>query len=337
MRRCIETIPDGVYTFSSNIDSDGVVDEPLSVKLKLTVAGSDLTFDLSESSPPCKGPMNSVWAITRSAIYIAMKHVFPEVPISAGCFAPLHIPKPQGTFLYAEYPRPVSGCAAEVSQRLIEVVLGALGKAIPERVVAAPFSSSGNFTLGGYDPERRRNYVMINFSGGGYGASRDLDGLNNAAASISAAKTTPLEVIEAQTPVLFEHYRLRDGSGGAGRRRGGLGVDYKIRLRRGEGKASFLMDHGVTGPHGLLGGAPGAVNEIELERNGATERLPLVSKGSGIAMVAGDSVRIRTPGGGGYGEPREREVSLVRRDVIRGYITEAAASNVYCMEKIQQR
>src|SRR5690606_34510828 len=136
------------------------------------------------------------------------------------------------------------GCAAEVSQRLIEVVLGAFGLAAPELVVAAPFSSSGNFTLGGWDPLHQRNYVMINFSGGGYGASAEMDGLSNAAASISAAKTMPLERMEELEPVLFEHYRLHADSGGAGRRRGGMGIDYQLRLLRGEGKASFLMDHG---------------------------------------------------------------------------------------------
>lgn len=332
MRSHIEAIPDGLYSFSSEIDSDGVDDRPLTVALDMTVRGSDIEFDLSRSSPPCRGPMNSVWAITRSAIYIALKHIFPDVPINAGCFAPLHIRKPVGTFLYAEYPRPVSGCAAEVSQRLIEVVLGAFGKAAPELVVAAPFSSSGNFTLGGWDPLKARNYVMINFSGGGYGASTDLDGLSNAAASISAAKTMPLERIEESYPVLFDHYRLSTDSGGAGKRRGGLGVDYQLRLLRGEGRASFLMDHGRIGPHGLLGGHRGATNRIELERGGRIEKLPLDSKGSGIELQPGDRVRVVTPGGGGFGDPREREPDLVGRDLRRGYISAQTAQAVYGIE-----
>lgn len=333
MRSRIEnSVPDGVYSFSSDIDSDGVDDQPLTVALDMTVRGSDIEFDLSRSSPPCRGPMNSVWAITRSAIYIALKHIFPEVPINAGCFAPIHIPKPVGTFLYAEYPRPVSGCAAEVSQRLIEVVLGAFGQAAPELVVAAPFSSSGNFTLGGWDPLYKRNYVMINFSGGGYGASADLDGLSNAAASISAAKTMPIERLEESYPVLFEHYRLRTDSGGAGRRRGGMGIDYQLRLLRGEGKASFLMDHGRVGPHGLLGGHRGGTNRIELERGGRIETLPLNSKGSGIALRPGDRVRVCTPGGGGYGDPREREPQLVQRDLRRGYVSAEAARELYHFE-----
>src|SRR5690606_18813857 len=122
----------------------------------ITVRGDAMTVDFSRSSPPCRGPMNSVWAITQSAVYIALKHIFTDVPVNEGCFRPIHIKKPLGPFLYAEYPRPVSGCAAEVSQRIVEVVQGALAQAIPERSVAAAFDSAGNFTLGGYDPVRKR-------------------------------------------------------------------------------------------------------------------------------------------------------------------------------------
>jgi len=329
MRSHIEAIPDGTYSFESLMDNDGVDDKPLRVHLDLTVRGSDLIFDLSKSSPPCRGPLNSVWAITRSAIYIAMKHVFPEVPINSGCFRPLHIPKPTGTFLYAEYPRAVSGCAAEVSQRLIEVVFGALGQAIPDQMVVAPFSCSGNFSLGGYDPELERHYVMINFSGGGYGASIDTDGLSNAAASIGVSKSMPVEMIEERYPLLFEEYALRADSGGPGKRRGGFGVSYRARLLRGEGVASFLMEHGKYQPHGLAGAGGGVLNEVLIQRNGKTEQLELISKGSGIRLAPGDRVTVRTPGGGGFGDPRRRERELVARDLRRGYISLDSARRHY--------
>jgi N-methylhydantoinase B len=329
MRSYIEAIPDGTYSFFSDLDGDGVENSPLRVHLDLTVEGTDLHFDLSKSSPPCRGPLNSVWAITKSAIYIAVKHVFPDVPINAGCFRPLHIKKPLGTFLHAEYPRPVSGCAAEVSQRLIEVVFGAMAQALPDKLVAAPFSCSGNFSLGGHDPLRGRDYVMINFSGGGYGASIDTDGLSNGAASISASKTMPIELIEQRYPILFEEYALREDSGGAGRRRGGLGVSYRVRVRRGDGTASFLMDHGKFAPHGLFGGQGGALNEIQIIRNGDRHRLPHVSKGSGWHLDAEDQVEVRTPGGGGYGLPEDRERELIERDLRRGYISHFTAEKVY--------
>src|SRR5216684_251141 len=208
MRAKIATIPDGIYEGESTVDSDGVDDHPLRIALTLRKEGTELYFDLSGSSPPCRGPMNSVIATTKSSIYLAVKHVFPEVPINAGTFAPLHISDPEGTFLYARYPRPVSGCAAEVSQRIAEAVFAALVKAIPDRLFAAPAGTSGNFALGGWDPKKGRNYVMYLISGGGYGGSAGLDGISNGCSTIGISKTTPLEVIEQLYPVLFEEYAL---------------------------------------------------------------------------------------------------------------------------------
>ena len=176
MRAKIAGIPDGIYEGTSQVDSDGVVDEPLTIKMKITKKGEDLTFDMTGSSPPCRGPMNSVIATTKSAIYLAVKHIFPDVPINAGTFEPLKIVEPEGTFLYAKYPRPVSGCAAEVSQRIAEAVFAALTKAIPDLLFAAPAGTSGNLGVGGYDPERNRNYIMYLFTGGGYGGFQGGDG-----------------------------------------------------------------------------------------------------------------------------------------------------------------
>ena len=166
-------------TAGRGVDSDGVVDEPLTIDMRIEKTGTDLHFDMSGSSPPCAGPMNSVIATTRSSVYLAMKHIFPEVPINAGTFAPLHIADPDGTFLYARYPRPVSGCAAEVSQRIAEAVFNALTPAIPSQLFGAPAGTSGNFALGGHDPRRDRAYVMYVISGGGLrriaGRGRDLE------------------------------------------------------------------------------------------------------------------------------------------------------------------
>ena len=157
MRAKIGTIPDGVYEGRAFVDSDGVVNEPLTIAMKITKSGgtdaATLCFDMSGSSPPCRGPMNSVIATTKSSIYLAVKHVFPEVPINAGTFAPLQIIEPHDTFLYAKYPRPVSGCAAEVSQRIAEAVFAALAQAIPQQLFAAPAGTSGNLGVGGTDPK----------------------------------------------------------------------------------------------------------------------------------------------------------------------------------------
>ena len=142
--------------------------------------------------------------------------MFPDVPINAGTFEPLDIVDPEGTFLYARYPRPVSGCAAEVSQRIAEAVFSALVKAMPERMFAAPAGTSGNLSVGGYDPKRGRSYVMYVISGGGYGGSPQGDGISNGCSTIGISKTTPIEVMEQYYPVLFEEFSLHEGSGGAG-------------------------------------------------------------------------------------------------------------------------
>ena len=321
MRARIATIPDGRYHGRAWVDSDGVVDEPLTIDMRIEKTGTDLHFDMSGSSPPCAGPMNSVIATTRSSIYLAIKHIFPEVPINAGTFTPLHIADPDGTFLYARYPRPVSGCAAEVSQRIAEAVFNALTPAIPDQLFGAPAGTSGNFALGGHDPERDRAYVMYVISGGGYGGSPVGDGISNGCSTIGISKSTPVEVFEQLYPVLFEEYALHEGSGGAGEQRGGFGLRYRMRLRRGTAKASFVMDHGRTGPLGALGGEDGGVNVVVVTRDGVPYRPQHRSKDQGIVLQPGDTVEVRTPGGGGYGPAVERAPDRVAGDVRRGYYT----------------
>jgi N-methylhydantoinase B len=321
MRAKIRTLPDGHYEAETVVDSDGVVNEPLFIRLRIDKRGDSLVFDFSKSSPPCRGPMNSVLATTKSAVYLAMKHIFPEVPINAGTFVPLQIIDPAGTFLDARYPSPVSGCAAEVSQRIAEAVFLALAPAAPERLFAAPAGTSGNLAIGGRDPKTGKGYVMYLVTGGGYGGSNEIDGMSNGCSTIGISKTPPIELLEQRFPVLFEEFALAEGTGGAGRRRGGFGVRYKISLRRGEARASFVMDHGRVGPPGIFGGASGLPNHIEIEIDGRKSIPVHLSKDQDITLKQGDSITVRTPGGGGFGEPAVRERELLARDLRRGYYT----------------
>ncbi len=330
MRAKIATIPPGTYNSVAWVDSDGVVDEPLKIALTIEQRDGDLYFDLSGSSPPCQGPMNSVIATTRSSIYLAIKHIFPEVPINAGTFQPLHIDDPKGTFLYAEYPRPVSGCAAEVSQRIAEAVFAALVPAIPEALFAAPAGTSGNFALGGHDERRDKPFVMYLFTGGGYGGNAATDGLSNGCSTIGISTMQPIEVLEQRYPVLFDEFSLREGSGGAGKRRGGFGVNYAVTMRQGRAKASFVMDHGRVGPQGALGGADGATNHVEVRRPGQPVYVPKhLSKDQNIQIDEGDTIFVSTPGGGGYGPPAERDPAAITRDLAMGYYTSAEAETLW--------
>ena len=323
MRAMLALIPEGTYRATATVDSDGVVNAPLTIALSVTRAGDGLTFDFTGSSAPCAGPMNSVRATTLSSVYLAMRHIFPDVPISAGAFEPLDVTGIAGTFLDAAYPRPVSGCAAEVSQRIAEAVFAALVQALPDRVTAAPAGTSGNFGLGGHDPETGADYVMYQISGGGYGGFAGGDGIANGCSTIGISKAPPVEIMEQKFPVLYRRYALHEGSGGAGKHRGGLGLDYEIELLRGTARASFVMDHGLTGPQGVLGGGDGAVNRVEVMRDGKVLVPEHLSKAQDIALAPGDSVRVRTPGGGGYGNPAERDLERVAEDLRLGrYLAE---------------
>lgn len=329
MRAKIALIPQGSYQSQAFIDSDGVVNEPLTIALNVTRHDDRLTFDFTGSSLPCVGPMNSVRATTFSSVYLALRHIFPDVPLSAGAFEPLTITGHEGTFLDAHYPRPVSGCAAEVSQRIAEAVFAALVQALPSQVTAAPAGTSGNFGLGGHDPEKGRDFVMYQISGGGYGGNGDHDGLSNGCSTIGISKAPPVEIMEQTYPVLYRRYALHEGSGGAGQHRGGFGLDYEVELLRGTARASFVMDHGRTGPLGALGGANGAVNRVEIMRAGQVFTPPHLSKAQDIVLQPGDSVRVRTPGGGGYGDPALRDPALVAEDVRLGRYSQAEADRLF--------
>jgi N-methylhydantoinase B len=329
MRAELSAVPPGTYAAQAVVDSDGVVNEPLFIRLSVTRAGDGLTFDFTGSSPPCTGPMNSVRATTLSSVYLAVRHIFPDVPLSAGAFEPLAVTGIEGTFLDAQYPRPVSGCAAEVSQRIAEAVFAALVQALPDRVTAAPAGTSGNFALGGHDPERGRDYVMYQISGGGYGGNADHDGLSNGCSTIGISKAPPVEIMEQNFPVLYRRYALHEGSGGAGRHRGGFGLDYEVELLRGRARASFVMDHGRTGPQGVLGGQDGAVNRVEVWRGVDCLVPEQLSKAQDIALGPGDRVRVRTPGGGGYGDPATRDPALVEQDVRLGRYSAQDAERLF--------
>jgi N-methylhydantoinase B len=329
MRANIGLIPDGTYRSTAFVDSDGVVNEPLTIALTVTKGADGLTFDFAGTSPPCMGPMNSVRATTLSSVYLAMRHIFPDVPISAGAFEPLTVTGIAGTFLDAQYPRPVSGCAAEVSQRIAEAVFAALVQALPDRVTASPAGTSGNFGLGGHDPEKGRDYVMYQISGGGYGGNALHDGLSNGCSTIGISKAPPVEIMEQTFPVLYRRYALHEGSGGAGQHRGGFGLDYEIELLRGQARASFVMDHGRTGPQGAQGGQDGAVNRVEILKGDQVIIPDHLSKAQDIALSPGDRVRVQTPGGGGYGEPAMRDPKAIAEDVRLGRYSAEQAKRLW--------
>jgi len=329
MRSYLGDLPDGSYAFETCLDSDGRSDDPITVALDMEVSGTNITFDFSRSSAPVQGPLNSAISATTAAVYLAIKHVIPEVPINAGCFEPVTVVASDEVFLNAKYPKAVSGSSAEVSLRVVDAVLGCMAQALPGRVPAACFGTVANFTISGHDPLKDKSYVMFRFSGGGYGGHPETDGLTNGSAPISSARTSPVEVLEQLYPVRFDHYRIREGSAGAGERSGGFGMSFQVRLLRGEGVSSVLADRGRFPPYGLHGGCPAAPTEVVYELEGVEYRPSHVTKDEGIEMLPGDTARISTGGGGGFGDPLGREPGAVVRDIRMGLVSENHAREVY--------
>ena len=329
MRAAIAAIPDGRYSFEANIDSDGIVLEPILVALDLTVAGDELTLDFSRSSPPVRGPLNASMSATFAAVFAGLKHLFPEVPVNAGIFRPVHLVVPETTFLNAQFPRAVSGSSAEVTLRVVDTIFGCLAQAIPDRVPAACFGSVASFTMSGYDPKRAAGYIMFRFSGGGFGGHPTCDGLTNGNAPISSARTSPIELLEQLYPLRFNHYRLREASGGAGYHRGGCGIEFEVEVERGNSVSSVLGDRGIYPPFGLGGGKDAAPTAVEYRLGGRDYRPEHVTKDEGVQMAPGDTARLATPGGGGWGDPHRREPARVLRDVLDEIITPALAERDY--------
>lgn len=329
MRRFIADIPDGVYRGETWLDSDGIDNEPLRVVANMTVAGSDLIFDFSESSPPCRGPVNGVLGTTVASVYIALKHVFPDMPINAGWQKPIHVNIPDTTFLNASYPRPVSGCASEVSQKVIVAVFEAMAQAIPERLWGAPAGSSFNFTLSGYDDRKKQRYVMYQIAGGGHGGSRGNDGLTNGAAPISMSPTTPMEILERNYPLIVEEHALRENSEGAGMHRGGFGVRFRARVLAETASASCMMDRGRFAPQGVLGGGESVCTRVVFNQGGKEFIPPHLTKVTDVQLKRGDGWIVETPGGGGYGSPASRDPAAVLDDWIQERISIERARDVY--------
>lgn len=329
MRSHIEDVPDGVYRFRDVVDNDGVVDAPLEVAVEVTVAGSELTIDFAGTSPAARGPLNMARNSTVSMCCVALKHIFPDVPINGGTFRPVRIVAPPGSVVAAEYPSPVSGYL-EMAGRVLDVMFGALAQAIPERVPAAPFGTTGVITVGGVHPERGTYYVGVFPYPGGYGATAEGDGLVHGNTPQSMANFVALEASEHRYPVRFEYFRLREDSGGAGRHRGGDGSTYRI-VACAPCVTSVLGDRADHAPFGLHGGGAAAANEVVLSSGGRDWRPPMRTKLAKQPLAAGDAITAASPGGGGYGDPLLRPVAAVERDLNLGYIGRETAEHVYAV------
>jgi N-methylhydantoinase B len=328
MRAEIAALPDGRYSFDDFLDNDGISDEPLRIALDLTIAGDAMTLDFSRSAPPCRGPLNIAYSTAVACCYVALKHIFPHVPANAGVLKPITFVIPDTTLLGVKPPKPVGGYT-ETILRVIDTVFGAFAQIAPERANGSPYATINALSLAGHRDDGSR-FVMFSFFGGGLGGNPEGDGLNHGNNPISTATIPPAEILEAAYPVMFTQWALRPDSGGAGRHRGGCGAIYEIEVLAKGGADVFLLgERGKFPPFGVAGGKPAAMNRFVYDTENGPKSPPLVTKIADIHIAKGQRVRLESPGGGGYGDPHQRDHEALRRDVAHGYVSAGAARDVY--------
>ena len=320
MRSEIRAMPDGQVSAEDWLDNDGIVDQPLKIALDMTIKGDQLTLDFTRSSPACAGPVNIARSTTIAACYVALKHIFHDVPANAGVLEPVEFKIDPSSILSVEAPKPVGGYT-ETILRLIDITFQALAQLVPERSNGCAYGTINALSLAGTRANGAR-WVMFSFFGGGHGGHPDGDGLSHGNAPISMATIPPLEILEAAYPVKFTQWALRDNSGGDGKHRGGLGAVYEIELLEEQAEAFLFGERGRFPPRGVAGGGAGATNRFVYPSAGEMVEPPMTSKVHGVKLRRGDRVRLETPGGGGYGSASERSEELKERDIQMGYVHE---------------
>lgn len=327
MRSHIEEIPDGVYSCVDYLDNDGIDDETREFKLELTVKGSQIHMDFTGTSEAAKGPVNLSRNTTISTAYVALKHIFPDVPVSGGTFRPVDFTIPDGAVISAQYPNPVSGYL-EVVGKVLDLIFGALASAIPDKVPAPSFGTTGVVTVGGHHPHRDSYFVGVFPYPGGYGGSAESDGLVHGNTPQSMANFMSLEVSEHRYPLRFDYFAIREDSGGAGEHRGGCGTTYGFTAWS-DMVTSVLGDRVDHVPFGVNGGGPAAPNEVRFRTAGEEWIPPMRSKFNQLNLAPGDAVMVSSPGGGGFGDPLDRPLSRVEEDLNLGFITPETAAHDY--------
>lgn len=301
-RAALGAIPDSEYAFEDTLDDDGENGEELPIRVRVTVRCGAIRCDFSGSAPEAPTSLNAVEAVTRSAVYYVVRCLAgDEVPANDGCFRPVEVVAPQGSIVNARPPRAVSAGNVETSQRIVDVVLGALAQALPGRIPAASCGSMNNVTVGGWDHDRRAPFTYYETIAGGAGAGPRRDGLSAVHTHMTNTMNTPIEALELAYPLRVIEYAVRRGSGGAGRHRGGDGLVRTYEFLK-PATVTLVTERRRRRPWGLAGGRPGAPGRNVLFAGGGERLLPGKTT---FRVNIGDRLRIETPGGGGWGPPRK--------------------------------
>jgi N-methylhydantoinase B len=329
MRSEIARFPDGTYEAESFLDDDGVdIGKPVRISARVTVKGDSVIVDFSNMNPQVRGPINCGAAAGRSAARLALKYVVgPHLPVNDGCFRPLEVILPPGTIISALEPAAMSWWQT-AGLNVIDTIHKAMADAVPDRIPAGHYCDISALLLTGRDPRTGRGYTDIEPVAGGWGARPHGDGPGSTY-TIGHGDTfnVPVEVLETRFPVRIERYRLREDSGGAGKSRGGLGLERTYRVLD-NGLLNGLTARSISPPWGLKGGKAGATGTIRLRRRGA-KKVEQFQKVTGLVLGKDDEFTFLTGGGGGYGDPFERKAEDVEKDVANGQVSAEAARALY--------
>ena len=335
MRTTIDTWPNGSWSAEDFLDNDGINPEPIRVHVELTVENDELKFDFSGSSKQVAGPVNSVRGMTASATYLAVQAaVDPTIPANDGAYRPIKIYAPEGSLLNPKFPAPCTG-SNETSHRIVNVIQKAFA-ALPfgPSVISGDHGSSNNLLISAVSEVGQEPSVFYSYPEGGWGALDEKDGENALFSIVGNCKNMPAEALELTLPMRLLRYELRQDTGGAGRRRGGLGTRRDYEILANSASLSFVSDRCIYGANGLAGGKEGGVGAYLIDRGNGTELASphFVSKGTRISLQKGDIVSQCTAGGGGYGKPEDRNDHDVKRDLRLGYISKTEAIKTYGMK-----
>lgn len=299
LRQTLRAIPDGEYRFEDRLDDDGFSGRPIPIAVRIAIRGDRAVVDFAGSAPQTQGGVNANFAITCSAtLYVFRCLVEEDIPFNTGLMRPIEIRAPKGSIVNADFPAACAGGNVETSQRIVDVLLGALAKAIPDRIPAASQGTMNNVAFGGYDPVRKRRFAYYETIGGGMGGTASAPGLDGVHTHMTNSLNTPIEALENYLPVEIRSYRLREGSGGTGAHAGGEGIvrEYAFRVPV---DLTVISERRRFAPYGAQGGGPGAPGRNTLLSRG---RVRSLGGKVNVRLGPGDVLRVETPGGGGYGK-----------------------------------
>jgi len=303
-RALISKLPRGTWRFEDALDGDGLGNGPLPIRVALTIGGGRVRADFAGTAPQAAGPVNAVRAVTTAATLYAVRCVLAEdIAVNDGLLRAIEIVTPAGSLVDPRPPAAVGAGNVETSQRIVDTVLGALGRALPDRVPAASSGTMNNLLIGGHDPRTDRPFAYYETLGGGHGGGPSGPGESAMQAHMTNTRNTPVESLEHAYPLRVRSLRVRRGSGGRGRNAGGDGIERALELLA-PARVTVIAERRERGPYGLNGGEDGAPGFTDVtEKAGKPRRMPAKFT---VDLPVGSVVTVTSPGGGGWGEARRR-------------------------------